>query len=283
MALIVPCALVDEQAFCPDRTGAVHRAGVDGSGDRVVANARVGTRVAAAQLAAVHAAVGYLTSRKTSEGWVSEAWVIVDEEPPVRLSEDGSGATSIAFAQRGQSIVALTLDARSALTAMHARTISFAGHATLGEDVVAFIGGPGDRGTRAALAVGDNGPGWSLLPIAKDIGQFGLALVRLDDPPRLDEPVEWSLYPNGLDPAPVAAATVAGKTWIARVRPKSSEPSASRVLEVGSVVDGGSFEARDALPTAGDPSDVALTVDAGGALWVCWVDSAGAWVEHLAC
>jgi hypothetical protein len=239
--------------------------------------------VAAAQLAAVHVLVGYVASRKTSEGWMSEAWMIADDEPPVRLSEDGSGATSIAFAERGQSVIALTLDARSALTAMHTRTISFAGHATPGEDVVAFIGGPGDRGTRAALAFGDNGPGWSLLPIAKDVGAFGLALVRLDDPPHLDEPVEWSIYPNGLDPAPVAVATAGGKAWVARVRPRSSEPSSARVLELGTVADSGAFEPRDVLPTAGDPSDVTMTADAGGALWICWVDTAGAWVEHLSC
>ena len=279
----VPCALAENQAFCPDRSGAVHRASMDGSEDHVVASSRVGTQIAAAQLAVVHSAVGYLASRQTTEGWVSEAWIVVDDEPPVRLSEDGSGATAVAFAPRGRSVVALTIDARTALTAMHARTVSFEGHATLGEDVVAFVGGPGDRRTRAALALGDNGPGWSLLPISKDIGQFGLALVRLDDPPRLDEPVEWSMYPNGLDPAPVAAATSAGRAWVARVRPRSSEPGAARVLEVGAVADQGTFEAHDLLPTAGNPSDVALSFDPAGALWISWVDSAGAWVEHLSC
>jgi hypothetical protein len=280
---VVPCALAESQVFCPDRAGGVHRSGIDGSQDRVVAASRVGTHVAAAPLAIVHTVVGYLASRQTTEGWVSEAWMIVDDDAPVRISEDGSGATSLAFAPRGPTVIALTVDARTALTAMHARTVTFEGRATLGEDVVAFIGGPGDRRTRAALALGDNCPGWSLLPISKDVGQFGLALVRLDDPPRLDEPVQWSLYPNGLDPAPLAAAIGGGHAWVARVRPRSSEPGSARVLEVGVVADSGDFEAHDFLSTTGDPSDVALLVDASGALWVSWVDKAGAWVEHFSC
>jgi hypothetical protein len=279
----IPCALAGNLVFCPDRTGAVHRSRWDGTEDRVVASSRVGARVAASELGSVHAAVGYLASRQTSEGWVSEAWLIVDDIAPVRLSEDGSGATSIALAPRGPSVLALTVDARTALTAMHARVVTFDGRVKLGEDVVTFIGGPGDRRTRAALATGDTGLAWSLLPISKDVGQFGLALVRLDDPPQLDEPVQWSMYPNGLDPAPVAAAVAGDRTWVARVRPKASEPSSSHVLEIGAVDASGAFDPRDVVTTAGNPSDVALTLGAAGTLWVSWVDSAGAWVQHLAC
>jgi hypothetical protein len=279
----LPCALAGSLVFCPDKTGGVHRARADGSEDRVVASSRAGSRVAAAELANVHTVVGYLASRQTSEGWVSEAWMIADDEPPVRISEDGSGATSVSFAPRGASVVAISIDARTALTAMHARIVSFEGHAKLGEDVVAFIGGPGDRRTRAALALAENGAGWSLLPIAKDVGQFGLALVRLDDPPRLDEPVQWSMYPNGLDPAPVAAVAASDRTWVARVRPKTSEPASAHVLEVGSIDAAGAFQPRDVVPTAGNPADVALALDPGGALWISWVDPAGAWVERLGC
>ena len=65
-------------------------------------------------------------------------------------------------------------------------------------------------GVESFLAVAPDGPSWSLLPIAKDVGSFGLAIVRLDEPPRVDEPVVWSMYPNGLDPAPIAAASGGG-------------------------------------------------------------------------
>jgi hypothetical protein len=263
----------------------VHRAARDGSGDRVVGSSRVGSRIAAAQLAGTHPVLGYLASRQTSEGWVSEAWLVVDDASPVRLSEDGSGATSLALAPRGTAALALYVDARAALTAMHARPVTFeGGTAHLGEDAVVFVGGPGDRRTSGALiAPASNDPAWALLPIAKDVGSFGLALVRLDDPPHVDEPVSWSMYENGLDPAPVAAASAAGHTWAARVVPRDATPASARVLELGSIGSGGSFTPHEIVPTTGKPSDVALAGDAHGALWLAWVDGGGSWLERLVC
>jgi hypothetical protein len=278
----VACARAGEYAFCPDRSGGVHRSRLEGTGDRIVASSRAGSRVGAGLLGA-RAAVSYLASRKTSEGWVSEAWLTVDDDPPLRISEDGSGATSLALAEHKGGLFALAIDARAALTALHARTIAYDGQVRLGEDVVVFVGGPGDRRTGAALGVPGSGPGWALLPIAKDVGTFGLAVVRLGDPPRVDEPVVWSMYPNGLDPAPIAAAVSGGKTWVARVLPQAAEPGAPRVLELGQIDAEGAFASRGTLPTSGNASDVALAVDAAGALWIAWVDAAGAWLERLSC
>jgi hypothetical protein len=281
-ASTVGCAVAGDRAFCPDRSGAVHRAKLDASEDRVVASSRSGARVTAASLGA-HAALAYLASRKTSEGWVSEAWLAVDDDAPTRLSEDGSGATWIALAEHKTGVLAVYLDARTALTAMHARAITHDGGVRLGEDTVVFVGGPGDRRTGAAAAIGPGGSGWSLLPIARDVGSFGLAVVRIEAPPRVDEPVVWSIYPNGLDPAPVAAAEDARATWVARVLPESAEPGARRVLELGRIDGQGTFTPRDRVPTSGHATDVALAIDARGALWIAWLDSAGAWVERVAC
>jgi hypothetical protein len=281
----VPCALAGDQVFCADRTGAVHRAARDGSGDRIVGSSRTGSRIAAAPLAGTHVALGYLASRQTSEGWVSEAWLVVDDASPVRLSEDGSGATSLALAPRGAGALALYVDARAALTAMHARPVTFEGGAAhLGEDAVVFVGGPGDRRTSGALiAPASNDPAWALLPIAKDVGNFGLALVKLDDPPRVDEPVSWSMYENGIDPAPVAAATTSGHTWAARVVPRDATPGSVRQLELGSIGNGGAFTPHEIVPTTGKPSDVSLAGDVHGALWLAWLDGGGSWMERLVC
>jgi hypothetical protein len=281
--LRVRCATAGDLAFCPDRAGAVHRARFNGEGDRIIASGRVGARVAAALLAGSHPAVAYLASRKTSEGWVSEAWLEVDDDAPVRLSEDGSGATSIDLVPRGASVLALAVDARAALTALHARPVAYDHGATLGEDAVIFVGGPGDHHTAAGAALPAAGAGWAFLPIAKDAMAFGLAIVRVDDPPRVDEPVTWSLYPNGLDPAPIGAAVHAGQTWVARVRPVGAGAGSGRVLELGEVDREGTFVSRDLVPTAPSISDVSLAADARGELWVSWVDGAGSWVERLSC
>ena len=88
-AMRSPVRLAGDHVFCADRTGAVHRTSRDGAGDCLVASSRTGSRIAAAALGGSHTALGYLASRQTSEGWVSEAWLAVDDEAPVRLSEDG--------------------------------------------------------------------------------------------------------------------------------------------------------------------------------------------------
>ncbi len=281
--LRLQCATAGEVAFCPDRAGAIHRAGLTGDGDRIVASGRTGTRVAASTLGGAHTALAYLASRKTTEGWVSEAWLEVDDEPPLRLSEDGSGATAVDLAARGSSLLALSIDARAALTAMHARPVAYDGGARLGEDAVVFVGGPGDRQTAGTLALPSAGIGWALLPIARDVSDFGLAVVRLDDPPRVDEPTVWSTYPNGLDPAPVAAAARGGGAWVARVRPEAAAPGSPHVLELGEVAADGAFTARDLIPTADSPTDLSLALGSHGDLWLAWVDSTGSWVERLAC
>jgi len=280
----VPCAQAGEQVVCPDHTGAVHRAARDGSGDRMVASSRSGSHVAAALVGGTHAAFAYLASRQTSEGWVSEAWIDVDDDPPVRLSEDGSGATAVTLVPRGASVLAMSVDSRAALTAMHARPVAFeGGHLKLGEDAVVFVGGPGDRRTAGTAVAPASGPAWALLPMAKDPGTFGLAIVRIEDPPRVDEPVVWSMYPNGLDPAPVVAAASGSTPWVARVLPRDASVGSSRALQLGTIEPSGDFAVASTVPTSGRPGDLALAVDAQGALWLAWVDAAGSWVERLQC
>jgi hypothetical protein len=226
--------------------------------------------------------LSYLASRRTSEGFVSEAWLAVDDDVPARISEDGSGATSVALAARGASVLALIVDARAALTAMHVRPLSFDGNVRLGEDAVVFVGGPGEKRTAGALAVPASGPVWALLPIGKDVRTFGLAVVRVDDPPRVDEPSSWSVYPNGLDPSPVAAAAGA-RLWLIVARPQSPEPGAVRILEVADLTDEGTFTHRYAFAVSGTPTHAAVAVDGRGGLWVSWADGSGSWLERMTC
>jgi hypothetical protein len=121
------------------------------------------------------------------------------------------------------------------------------------------------------------------LPIARDIGSFGLAIVQIDEPPRVDEPVIWSMYPNGIDPAPVAAVSSESATWIARVRPQTSEPASPRVLELGQIGRGGAFATHGLVATSANPTDVAIAFDRIGGLWLGWVDAGGSWLERLLC
>lgn len=282
-AIRVPCAVTGDVAFCPDRAGGIQRSSLAGTDSQWVANSSAGTHVSAASAAGLGPVLLYLARRQTSEGWVTEAWVLAERGLPVRLSEDGSGATSSAVVARGSSLLAVTVDSRVALTAMHAREILDDHGLRLGEDVVTFVGGPGDPGSAAALALFPSSAAWALLPIARDISSFGLALIKLDDPPRVDERVLWSMYLDGLDPAPVATALSGGRIWVARVTPRQKGLGAPRDLELGELTIDGVFALKQVIARAQGASEVGLVSDSRGALWVTWLDHSGSWIQRLSC
>ncbi len=280
----LPCAFGGGFVFCPSKSGDVFRTPRAGGDKKSVGAQRVGYRIDATTLDGTHAMVTYLASRKTTEGWVTEAWAVVDELPPVRVSEDGAGATSIDLAPRGDSVVILMLDARRASTQLHARVARWNGKLDLGPDAVVFIGGPGERESAATIATpAANGTAWGLVPIEQDVSTFGMAASKIGDPPEIDAPVVWSTYPNGLDPAPIIATQGKSPMRVARVRPAAAEPTSEHVLELGRVSDEGAFTSDGFVATHGSAKDLAVDVDALGTLWLAYTDSAGTWLERRQC
>jgi len=277
-----PCAFGGGQVFCPSKSGDVVRSAKDGSGRKVVGAHRAGYRIDATTLG-THALMTYLASRKTSEGWVSEAWAVVDDDPPVRISEDGAGATAIDVAPRDGAVVAMMVDARRASTQVHARVLRYGSKLELGPDAVVFIGGPGDLHTASVIATPAAGTAYALLPLSKDGSAFGMATVTVEEAPKVDAPVAWSLYANGLDPAPIAATQGHAPMRVARVRPSSADPSAPKVLELGRLETDGTFTSQGLVPTSGAATDLAVDVDAQGALWLFYTDAAGSWLERRVC
>ena len=279
-----PCAFGASFVFCASKAGDVSRSPRAGGAAKIVGAARSGTRIDAATIGGDHALMAYLASRKTTEGWTSEAWAVVDESPPVRISEDGSGATALDLAPRGKTVVAMMLDARSALTPVHARVLTFADKLDIGKDAVVFVGGPPERHTASTIATpAGSGAGWVLLPIAKDIATFGMAAIHVDEPPKVDSPVVWSTYPNGIDPAPMAATQGRSPMYVARVRPVAPEPGAAKGLEIGRLGDDGAFTSYGFVSATGAVTDVAIDVDAAGGVWLAYGDAAGTWLERRAC
>jgi len=280
----LPCAFGGGFVFCPSKTGDVFRTPRAGGDKKSVGAQRVGYRIDATTLAGSHAVMTYLASRKTSEGWVAEAWAVVDELPPVRVSEDGAGATSIDLAPRGDSVVILMLDARRASTQLHARVARWSGKLDLGADAVVFIGGPGERESAATIATpASNGTAWGLVPLEKDVSTFGVAAAKIGDPPEIDSPVVWSTYPNGLDPAPIVATQGKSPMRVARVRPAAADPTSEHVLEIGRVGDDGAYTSDGLVATHGSAKDLAVDVDDLGTLWLAYTDSAGTWLERRQC
>ena len=83
------------------------------------------------------------------------------------------------------------------------------------------MGGPAERHTAGTLAFDKEGVMFALVAVANAYNAFGMAAVQLPLPPTEDLPVAWSLYPEGLDPAPLAASRGVSPIRIARVRPSS--------------------------------------------------------------
>lgn len=274
------CSIAAGSIFCTDASGAIHRAPLAGEGDTIVAHARPGAPMAAARIAGTHAVYAFLADRKTSEGVVTVAFAALDDGPPVQLSEDGSGATFITLMPRGDEVVAMYIDARRALTPVHARVLTAAGKLALGPDAVLFVGEGTEGRTGAALVQAPGGVSYALLPIFKDAKSFGMAAIRIDQQPRDDAPVTWSLYPNGLEGAAIAAARTTTPSRVARVRPATSDPQAKRVLELGELDATGAFQALCTVGESSSYGDVSVLVDRFGTLWLTYTDDAGTWLER---
>ena len=274
------CAVAGDAVLCPDASGIVQV--WRGEKHSILAHARPGTDVTAATIDG-RLAVAFLMDHVTSEGVMREAWVVVEGGAPVRISEEGSGATFIALAPRGNGLLAMTIDARVAMTPAHARSLTLVnGALTLGDDAVVFVGGSAEPHNAGALTTTNDGSAFELVAVADGATAFGMAAIRIEDPPRVDEPVVWSFYPNGLDPAPIAATQNDARMILARVRPHDAEPHARRDLEIGELGKDGTFVASCVIDEAAFIKDVEIALDQKGALWVFYRDPRGSVLERRA-
>ncbi len=273
------CAAAGTFAFCMDRDGAIQRTPLAGGAATNVGKAKPGTRLAAASLGG-ETVVAFLAERKTSEGVTTEAWIVGASTPLIRISDDGAGATFVTLAVAGtDKMVALYIDGRRGMAPIHGVGLSLrGGKIERDKDDVLFVAGGAETYTGGALATSTDGRALALVPIAHDVG-FGLLVTRFG----VASDEHWSDYANGLDPAPVAATTLAtGDPWALRVKPAEARFGAPRVLELGRVTNAG-FVATGLIPTHGSARDVAVTNDPGGALSVVFTDASGTWFERLRC
>lgn len=280
------CEIAGAFVYCQGPGGMIVRSQAAGGEPKQIAKSRPGTRIAAAPVGADHAAVAYLDLRRTTEGDMLQAFVVLDVGEPMRLSDDGAGATTVSFLPRGDEPVALYLDVRTAMVPVHARPVRRTpdGALALGTDAVVFVGGAPERGIDFTTALaGDRA--YAFVPMPRDTLEFGMATVPIESPPKDDVPARWSLYPNGIDPAPITAAPSRdGKgAWIARVRPRQKEPGSPRIIELGRVDVAGLFASYGEIALAKAVTDIALVEDAGGGVWVTYGDTTVTWLERRIC
>jgi hypothetical protein len=276
------CVVLSDFVYCPDESGAIHRT-QGGEKDTIVAQSRAGTPLSVTKIALDHVLLAYIRDEITSEGKVRVAEVKLDDGLPVRLSEEGSGATYVEVVTRGESAFALTLDGRTAMTPAHVRVVRVLdGKPSLTRDAVVFVGGPAERNTRGRMALAADGAAFIVAPLAHSLEGYGMAVVRLSDPPTEDEPVVWSMYPSGIDPAPIAVTRGVSPIRVARARPSAPEQGASLLLEVGDLSPVGEFYPKCILAEAAYIKDIELDVDRDGTMWLFWRDTRGSHLERRA-
>ncbi|WP_129579690.1 MULTISPECIES: hypothetical protein [Sorangium] len=278
------CEVASRFVFCMDHGGTIRRTPLWGGEGPPIGAGRRGTGISAVPLPGGHTLLAFLSDRKTSEGAVTQAFAVLDDKPAVPLSEEGSGATFVALSPWKGGALAMYIDARSALTPVHARTVGATpeGKLELGPDAVLFVGDAGESRLNGALATGADGPAYVLLPASKDMSAFGMAAIRIDQAPRDDMPAVWSLYPNGLSPAPIAATQGVSPIHVARVRPVAREPGSPHALELGQLDAEGRFQPRCLAVEGKSFKHVAIEADRDGSLWIAYTTASGTFIEQRA-
>jgi len=207
-------------AYWVSRGRLVRRALSGGDLEVLGTDARTACRTSAVELDGV-VVVAYL-GKPDDEG-TSRARIWTSRGARFDLTPDGAGASSVSLTKTSErSLVAVSIDGRSAMTPLHARTLELtSGEPKLGEDVVAWVGGPAHSFTEV-VAGASAGDCWAAVPLERDATHFGLATLALGTQPRMDTEAAFFDYLNGTDLAPAAAATLCDKTYLAFVRPTAS-------------------------------------------------------------
>jgi hypothetical protein len=227
--------------------------------------------------------VAIYIAREEKKGDERGARIWVEGAGSAALSSEGSGASSVALAAAGAGLIAVMLDSRAAMSPVHARAVDLreSGAARLGPDVVVFIGPSPEGHSDVVAAPSSEGP-VAFIPFPPDTSSFGLALLAIGNEPHLDARVQWRMYPNGLEPAPVAAALFCGRTWVAYVRPLASTPASPHVLALAPV-EKGAFGPELSVAQGFDFSAVSLAPRDDGGAWLSWVFNGRSFVRGVRC
>lgn len=277
------CEVALDVAYCIADGAVLMRSPLWGGNAREVGRTRRGTKIAAAEMAGGHTAVFFLTEHRTTEGMLGEAFVAVDEMEPMRISEEGSGATQVLAAPVGGQAVVAMLDARLSMTPLHVRTVSLRdGKVSFGKDAVVFVGGAPELGVEMSIATTPSSL-TALIPLPTDATQFAMATVNVTLPPHDDHPARWVAYPIGFDPAPTAATVGAENPTVVRLRPEGATPGSKKVLEIGRLDGAGAYTPRDVFPAPGKIAEIRVARDTYGADWIVYGDSARVWLERRLC
>jgi len=237
-------------------------------------DARDGTRVAVAGSPDV---VAYITQAVEKKDPVAR--LRLPDGRKLELTPEGAAATSVSLTSSGGDVIVSYIDGRSGMTPVHARRFH-ASSGALDPDVVVWVSGATQGLTEIASVASPSGA-WLMLPVERDASHFGLATLAVDRDPKMDPPLRFRTYENGLDRAPVTAAVLCGAPVTAYVRPIEARPGSDQEIVLSSLtLDETASSER--LATARGFSDVSLFAVPEGAV-LAYVADRRTWGRLIRC
>jgi hypothetical protein len=261
-------------AYWVSKGRVVRRALAGGDLEVLTTDARDGTRVAVTSSPDV---VAYITQPVGKQD--SLARVRLPDGKRLDLTPEGAAASSVSLTRVGEDVIASYIDGRSGMTPVHARRLHLKA-GSLDPDVVVWVSGA-TQGMTEIVSVGTDAGSWLMLPVERDASHFGLATLSLEKDPKMDPPIRWRTYENGLDRSPAAAATLCGAPTTIYVRPADARPTANQEL-VLSQLTLDETASSEQLATARGFADVSLYPLPEGAL-LAYVADRRTWARLIRC
>jgi hypothetical protein len=160
---------------------------------------------------------------------IAKLWI--EGAETLTLTAEGNSTHSVGLVRTADGVMAVSVQARMAMTPVHARRIAFvSGKPVLSDDLVTWVGSGIQPLNELALVPDGKENLWGFLPQERSIREFGLARLDIGMTPDMETGTSWLLYPNGIDPAPVSAARVCGKPMMLHTAPESATPGAPHEL-----------------------------------------------------
>lgn len=261
-------------AYWVSKGRVVRRALAGGDLEVLATDARDGTRVA---VAGSPDAVAYITRPVAKLD--SQARLRLSDGKTLALTPEGAAASSVTLAAVGEDLIASSIDGRSGMTPVHARRYRAKG-ATLDPDVVVWVAGA-TQGMTEIGSVGGANASWLFMPVEQDSSHFGLATLSLGSEPKMDPPLRWRTYENGLDRSPAAGAIVCGAPISIYVRPADARPTANQELALSELTVA-ETASSEVLASARGFADVSLYAIPQGAL-LAYVADRRTWARLIRC
>ena len=247
----------------------------------VLADARDFTRVSALPATEARPATAAFIVNPDKPTGSATAMLWVEGGDILRLSPDGTGASSVSMTESGGEVLIAVLDGRTGMTPVHVRKLAFKDkRPMLGENVVAWVAGPAQPTTELTLLAPEK-DAWIFSALERETTRFGLAAVHIGATPQMGAPVEWRMYPNGIDPAPVAPVHACGRALLVYARPSTETPGAEQELHLAASGDSG-LESSDLIGKAPSIRGLSASGDAEGLL-VVYSASSRTWALSTPC